>query len=274
MTMNKTIYISIGFLIPLFVNAEEVLAGFDTFNNFLEWLFKFGFGVAVILSVLMIVIGGIEYIFSAVNVEKRSDAKKRINQAIFGLLLAAMSWLILYTINPDLTKNVLNIESVDVGGPGDQQDGELPPGDKPPLDGEWTSILADDNKTRNFLKENFIFINKGACPTSYKDTNCTMVSELPQNAIDGVIKIKKDSGASITITGGTEIGVHKSHGPNNPILDLRFNSTLLQYMHDKVGLGIGTKMEYDKIYNANDGSFGVIREINKDGVEHFHVVFK
>lgn len=266
MTMNKTIYILISFLIPFFVSAEDVLStpGFDTFNNFLEWLFKFGFGVAVILSVLMIVIGGIEYIFSAVNVEKRSDAKKRINQAIFGLLLAAMSWLILYTINPDLTKNVLNIESVNVGNDG---------GGNPPPDGDWASILGDDSKTRNFLKENFIFINKGACPTSYKDTNCTMVSELPQSAIDGVIKIKEDSGASITITGGTEIGVHKSHGPNNPILDLRFNSTLLQYMHDKVGLGIGTKMEYDKSYNANDGSFSVIREKNKDGVEHFHVVF-
>ena len=51
---------------------------------------------------MMIVIGGVEYIISGANESSRSDAKKRINSAISGLVLALVSYLVLYTINPSL----------------------------------------------------------------------------------------------------------------------------------------------------------------------------
>jgi hypothetical protein len=145
------------------------------------------------------------------------------------------------------------------------------------MEGEWVTKLADDSKTRNYLKSPpyYIFANKGPCPNSYSNTNCTMLSDLPQNAVDGVIKIKQDSGAAITITGGTEIGIHKEHGPNKSVLDLNFNNDLLVYMHDKVGLPFGQKMELDTRYSSVDGKFTVIRETNASGSgQHFHVVFK
>lgn len=60
--------------------------------------------LAIILSITMIVIGGIQYIASGISPSQKNDAKQRITYAIGGLLLALMSFLILQTIDPDLVK--------------------------------------------------------------------------------------------------------------------------------------------------------------------------
>jgi len=52
--------------------------------------------------VMMIVIGGVEYIISGANESMRGEAKKRIENAIWGLVMALVSYLVLYTINPSL----------------------------------------------------------------------------------------------------------------------------------------------------------------------------
>ncbi|MBU2109718.1 hypothetical protein KKB71_02055, partial [Patescibacteria group bacterium] len=191
-----------------------------------------------------------------------SKGREMIEMALWGLLLAVSAWLLLNTINPDFVTGKFGIPPATI-------ESKLPP--LPTMGGEWVTKLADDTKTREYLKSYYIFVNKGPCPNSYNDTNCTMLSDLPQNAVDGVIKIKQDSKAAITITGGTE-GGHKEHGPGKPVLDLRYNNDLLFYMRDKTG--ISGKMEYDTRYNSKDGSFSVIREKNIDGIEHFHVVFQ
>ena len=43
-----------------------------------------------------------EYIISGANEAMRSEAKKRIESAIWGLVMALVSYLVLYTINPSL----------------------------------------------------------------------------------------------------------------------------------------------------------------------------
>ena len=50
----------------------------------------------------MIVIGGVQIIFSGGSSGKIAEGKKRITEAIWGLILALAAYLILYTINPDL----------------------------------------------------------------------------------------------------------------------------------------------------------------------------
>jgi len=77
--------------------------------SYLQWVFAFGVSIAGILAVLMIIIGGIQYITAYGNSSKIEDAKNRITQALLGLLLAISAWLILYTINPDLVKGTLNV---------------------------------------------------------------------------------------------------------------------------------------------------------------------
>ena len=73
-----------------------------TLKEYLTWAFRFTLALAGFLAVMMIVIGGVEYIISGANESSRSDAKKSINSAICGLVLALVSYLVLYTINPSL----------------------------------------------------------------------------------------------------------------------------------------------------------------------------
>ena len=73
-----------------------------TLKEYLTWAFRFVLALAGFLAVMMIVIGGVEYIISGANESSRSDAKKRINSALSGLVLALVSYLVLYTINPSL----------------------------------------------------------------------------------------------------------------------------------------------------------------------------
>ncbi len=70
-------------------------------GTFLGQAFQFGLAVAAALAVVMIVWGGVEIMLSE-SMFKKEDGKKKIQDAIWGLLLALVSWLILFTINPDI----------------------------------------------------------------------------------------------------------------------------------------------------------------------------
>ena len=100
--------------------AQELLAPIPGyFNNgtdlagYLQNAYKLTIGIAGVLAVLMIVIGGIEYIFSAVPSAK-SDAKNRINGAVFGLIIALTSYILLRTLNPELLNVGINLPPVSV----------------------------------------------------------------------------------------------------------------------------------------------------------------
>lgn len=73
-----------------------------TLTEYLTWVYRFALAMAGFLAVLMIVIGGVEYIASGANEKLRSDAHSRIENALWGLALALAAYLILYTINPKL----------------------------------------------------------------------------------------------------------------------------------------------------------------------------
>lgn len=81
------------------------------FIPLLNWLLRFGFYAAGILAMLMIVIGGVQYVAAgaAGNPENVKDATNRIVMALGGLALALSSWLILNTINPNLLNFELNL---------------------------------------------------------------------------------------------------------------------------------------------------------------------
>ena len=58
-------------------------------------------GICAILAVIMIVVGGLEYMTSEL-VSSKESGKSKITQAILGLLLALSAWIILNQINPEL----------------------------------------------------------------------------------------------------------------------------------------------------------------------------
>mgnify|MGYP001586349386 CR=1 FL=1 len=79
-------------------------------GEYFNKIYRLMVGVTGVLAVIMIVVGGLEYIASAANPSAKESAKKRIWAAIGGLLLALSSYLILQTINPNLVNFNLNIE--------------------------------------------------------------------------------------------------------------------------------------------------------------------
>lgn len=64
-------------------------------------IYNVGLTVASTLAVIMIMYGGVKYMTTDAWTQKE-EAKDIIQSAIFGLVIALTSALILYTINPDI----------------------------------------------------------------------------------------------------------------------------------------------------------------------------
>lgn len=73
-----------------------------TIGDYLTALYNFFISIVGILAMVMIILGGIEYMTASGNPGKATKGRERIQDAVLGLLLALLSWVILITINPDL----------------------------------------------------------------------------------------------------------------------------------------------------------------------------
>lgn len=89
-------------------------AGPNKLGIYLDIMLKIFIGICAVLAVIMIVVGGIEYMTSEL-LNTKEQGRHRINGAIFGLILALSAWTILNTINPALLSTKLDsLESVTV----------------------------------------------------------------------------------------------------------------------------------------------------------------
>jgi hypothetical protein len=68
----------------------------------IKYIYMFSLGIVGIVALLAMIIGAAQYVMSAGNPSKASDAKDRIYSAILGIIILVASVLILRTINPDL----------------------------------------------------------------------------------------------------------------------------------------------------------------------------
>jgi len=66
-------------------------------------LYRFALAISGLLAIAVIVYGAVKYAANPGNAGNQSDAKEWITSALLGILLLAGAYLILYTINPDLT---------------------------------------------------------------------------------------------------------------------------------------------------------------------------
>lgn len=97
--------------IPIVGKQSELTA-------YLKAIFQFGIATIAIVSVVAIMVGGYLYIFSggSKGVER---AKSIIVNALLGLGLALVSWIIIYTINPDLIElKGIRSTKIDIKGGG------------------------------------------------------------------------------------------------------------------------------------------------------------
>ncbi len=106
-------------VVPLSGVAEVEAAASDNtgLNTLISTIFTWVLGAAIILSILYVVIGSIQYMTTDAITQK-SEGKQKITSAIGGLILALVSWLILNQINPQLVQIRFDINGVGNGTAG------------------------------------------------------------------------------------------------------------------------------------------------------------
>ena len=80
----------------------------------LKNIYLIGLGLVGVSALFVIVWGGLEYMTAGESSQRVEKGKKRIWNGVYGIILAATSYAILYTINPDLI-------SLHIGTPSTQQ---------------------------------------------------------------------------------------------------------------------------------------------------------
>jgi len=105
-----TIALGVNFVYAVTVEIKGTDAGSQerylaqtSATGYIETLYAWMLGIVGLASLFALVYGGILYIFSGA-IESTAEAKRWITNALWGLLLAAISWLILNTINPELVR--------------------------------------------------------------------------------------------------------------------------------------------------------------------------
>ena len=96
---SQALAVTISPAIPgMAVSATSAAPG-----DFVGGFYKFALMIGGVLAFGAIVYGGFLYASSGGNPSKQTDGKEWITSALLGLLLLAGAYLILYTVNPDIT---------------------------------------------------------------------------------------------------------------------------------------------------------------------------
>ncbi len=116
---NKTIYlfsllflflfIAVGFSLATEIDwpraplTGEPLTKNSEFHDFIAYVYGWAIGLGGITAFTMLIIAGVQYMLSSGDPKKMVAAMQKIYSAVIGLALLLTSWLILNTINPQIT---------------------------------------------------------------------------------------------------------------------------------------------------------------------------
>ncbi len=247
----------------------------DYFNT----VYKIGIGIAAVLAIIMLVFGGVQYM-STDALSGKSEGKSKMTRAIFGLILALGSFVILNTVNPKLLNFTFNIDQATISVNPDEIETSIPPpmtsdgkycinqnGGQGYSNGSfWDQNLAADSALRQQLSgANSISVGGGGCETVGQQS-CTSLAGL---VTAGILKVRdRCPTCELTITGGTECWLHSAktaHGKNSPIVDLRNTGTpiLKAYIEARGNLK-GTITGWGQLYVVDGIEF-----INEG--DHYHI---
>ena len=114
--MAGELFLFFGFFVVAFAGDYTLLAPISGLisvstsgglGEYLSKIYSYSIAIAGVLAVLMLVWGGFKYMTTD-SILGKSDGKEIVNNALLGLVLVFASWLILYTINPNLVNWNLN----------------------------------------------------------------------------------------------------------------------------------------------------------------------
>lgn len=75
-------------------------------GDVLAGIYRFALGLVGLSALIMVVFGGIFYMSAGDSQQRVKQGQEYIKNALWGLVLALLSYLILWTINPDLVKKL------------------------------------------------------------------------------------------------------------------------------------------------------------------------
>jgi len=211
---------------------DPTSTGSDALSEYLNLMIKLFIGICAVLAVIMIVMGGIEYMTSEL-ISSKEAGKERITHAILGLLLALGAWTLLYTINPKIL-NVKSLANVTVEvALNDSIPQTYNPSTKKYNNGytygaDWTTVgpLAD-------LTTSGATVSNSQC-TTVGQPNCTSTRGLNPSTLNAIHQ--GCPSCQLIVTGGTEFWLHggakgsTSHQIGSSSVDLRPNPTLNAYL--------------------------------------------
>lgn len=243
--LTSTTSSSYKYLAPIgndqYFNPGEIKDGRNiAFGKYLNWIIKTLIGLAAVAAVVMIVMGGIQYMTSEL-VNTKEQAKSMITNAVIGIIIALGAYTLLYTVNPQLLKTDVEIEEATL---------EIASEDIPQAavngyfnNGKYKAGSAWDQAVAGGSP----LITNGACPngnlncvqyTTIVPGECTTVGQKNCTSIKGLdISILRSTQwgckCALTVTGGTESWLHSSkttHRPGSGTIDLRENAELNRYI--------------------------------------------
>lgn len=113
-------------------------------GSYLQGLYQLFYAVAAVTAIVLIIVGGFQYMSTDAIFDKK-EGKDRIRRAVLGFLMVLSSWLILYTINPELAKFEINFAL----------DDNTPPGYRPAPGSGCVSSHDQPTVPGVYLKEQF-----------------------------------------------------------------------------------------------------------------------
>ncbi|MCX6735675.1 MAG: pilin [Candidatus Parcubacteria bacterium] len=214
-----------------------------TLAIYMKGIFTATIGLAIVFAVLMIVIGGIQYIVAQTPFSV-GEGKNRISSAITGIFIILISSVLLNTLNPGLLRIGLNLDRTIFDNYTPQNEGntsntphycknvgltntrmcyttkeecDAQPGFIPfsscDLSTEATTIpleSGNEGDNRKILTDTgHITINAGS--------DRTQLAGVRPETLNEVKRVQQECNCDIVVTGGSEsTGVHNCSNPSNP----------------------------------------------------------
>jgi hypothetical protein len=206
-------------------------------------MIKIFIGLCAVLAVVMIVLGGIEYMTSEL-ISSKEAGKERIRGAVFGLLLALGAYALLFTINPDiLNTDLSSLKDVKVDVTLQQEDSPQTP---TTVNGKamFGGYAVGSNFATDFPQNTLaslpagVSLNAAQCVTVGQQS-CTSTLGLDPTIVNSMESdCTKITGSTcpIIITAGTEFWLHggtsgvTSHKPGSSSVDIRATPEMNSYI--------------------------------------------
>lgn len=192
-------------------------------GEYLNIIIKLVIGISAVLAVMMIVMGGIEYMGSEL-ISSKESGKEKIQNALLGLLIAMGAWALLYTINPNLLNSDIEIDDAVVII---NIEDSVP---QTPINGKYKNGMSKDDPwtgTPTPLRPGITLNNNGLQCSRVGQEGCTSTIGLNMSQ---AFAVQDGCKCPIVITGGTEWWSHggrsgsTSHQVGNSTIDIRTNN--------------------------------------------------